>query len=292
MSPAPPIAPHRRGADNFPPAQSHPRRRRDDTAAEPLPPPPLRPLSRREKANLSLGLLAAVLLAGLLLVTGASFLDFENATAPASLAGLPAHEAFTPVEQAAALSRSAGVFLRAGEQAGGERQPPALQATLPEGPTHAINNPAPLPPPPTATPEPPPSSAALLPAPTAAAVEADRRALVPTTGWISSYFARGHAGIDIAAPAHQPIVATAAGVVRSVYDWRVSYGRHLIVDHGGGWDSLYAHLTNVAVSAGQQVAAGQVLGWVGATGNATGPHLHFEVRYQGRAVDPLAFLPY
>ena len=100
---------------------------------------------------------------------------------------------------------------------------------------------------------------------------------------------RLHAGIDIAAPSGAPIRAAAAGTV--VFAGEVSgYGLTVIVDHGGDMSTLYAHQSRIAVAAGQRVAGGSLLGAVGATGLATGPHLHFEVRIRGAAQDPLRWL--
>lgn len=97
---------------------------------------------------------------------------------------------------------------------------------------------------------------------------------------------RPHHGVDIAAPWGTPVRAAAAGTV--VYaGWFGGYGKLVVVDHGGGIATLYGHLSSIAVSAGQPVAAGDLVGRVGSTGYSTGPHLHFEVRVDGRPVDPL-----
>lgn len=104
-------------------------------------------------------------------------------------------------------------------------------------------------------------------------------------------FQRFHTGIDLAAPYGTPIVAAKAGQVE-VAGWSsVGYGFHVVLDHGGGVQTLYAHMSRVAVRAGQWVEAGQVIGYVGSTGWSTGPHLHFEVRVGGVARNPLAYLP-
>lgn len=94
-----------------------------------------------------------------------------------------------------------------------------------------------------------------------------------------------HAGIDLAAPTGTPIVATAAGVVSSA-DWYGGYGLCVTVDHQNGYVTLYGHMSQIAVSAGQSVQAGQPLGRVGSTGSSTGPHLHYELRRDGYAVNP------
>ena len=94
-----------------------------------------------------------------------------------------------------------------------------------------------------------------------------------------------HAGVDLAAPTGTPIVATAAGVVASA-DWYGGYGLCVTVDHQNGYVTLYGHMSQIAVSAGQQVQPGQSLGRVGSTGSSTGPHLHYELRRDGYAVNP------
>jgi murein DD-endopeptidase MepM/ murein hydrolase activator NlpD len=94
----------------------------------------------------------------------------------------------------------------------------------------------------------------------------------------------GHSGLDITAPTGTPVVSAAAGTVYSIGGAGASYGNHVIVKHGPGLYTLYAHLSATSVSSGQSVAAGQKVGLVGSTGNSSGPHLHFEVR-----TDPTAF---
>jgi murein DD-endopeptidase MepM/ murein hydrolase activator NlpD len=116
----------------------------------------------------------------------------------------------------------------------------------------------------------------------------------PVAGLVGSPFGpRGdgfHPGIDIVASMGTPVRAAAAGKVRFA-GWNAGgYGDLVIVKVGGGVSAMYAHLSEVDVRAGQVVAAGQQLGLIGMTGNATGPHLHFEVRIHGAAVDPLPAL--
>lgn len=94
-----------------------------------------------------------------------------------------------------------------------------------------------------------------------------------------------HSGIDLAAPSGTPIVATAAGTVASA-DWYGGYGLCVTVDHGNGYVTLYGHMSRITVSAGQAVQPGQTLGLVGSTGSSTGPHLHYELRRDGYAVNP------
>jgi len=98
-----------------------------------------------------------------------------------------------------------------------------------------------------------------------------------------------HEGIDIYAPTGTPIHAAAAGVVV----WagpRNGYGNAVVIDHGGGVATLYAHQSVIGSSVGQHVASGQVIGYVGQTGLAAGPHCHFEVRVNGHTYDPLAYV--
>ncbi|HUG85116.1 MAG TPA: M23 family metallopeptidase, partial [Euzebya sp.] len=123
--------------------------------------------------------------------------------------------------------------------------------------------------------------------------------IIPTEGRISSEFGyrihplsgarRLHAGMDIAAPGGTPIHAGAAGVVDFV-GWRGGYGNTVIVDHGGGITTLYAHQSRTGTSVGSQVAQGEVIGFVGTTGYSTGNHLHWEVRVNGDPQNPRNFL--
>lgn len=100
---------------------------------------------------------------------------------------------------------------------------------------------------------------------------------------------RFHAGIDIPGAAGSPVLASAAGVVRFAGS-AGGYGRMVEIDHGGGLRTRYAHLAQIAVTPGMHVAVGAAIGRMGSTGRSTGTHLHFEVRRDGRAVDPLAYL--
>ncbi len=99
-----------------------------------------------------------------------------------------------------------------------------------------------------------------------------------------------HSGLDIAAPRGTPIAATSGGVV-IFSGYRGGYGNTVIVDHGGGLTSLYAHMSTIGATEGQAVDRGDIVGLVGATGTATGNHLHFEIRVGGQAVDPAPYLP-
>lgn len=100
----------------------------------------------------------------------------------------------------------------------------------------------------------------------------------------------GHIGLDIAAKMWDPIVAVADGMV-AFAGWGGGYGNLVIVEHAGDWRSYYAHLTEIVVEVGQAVRQGELLGGAGTTGYSTGPHLHFELRYKGRPVDPHIYLP-
>jgi murein DD-endopeptidase MepM/ murein hydrolase activator NlpD len=97
--------------------------------------------------------------------------------------------------------------------------------------------------------------------------------------------ARGHSGVDLAVPSGTPIAATADGVV-TFANWNGGYGLLVAVDHGGGVETRYGHMSRLAVAAGQQVRVGDTLGFVGSTGLSTGPHVHYEVRVNGQAVSP------
>jgi murein DD-endopeptidase MepM/ murein hydrolase activator NlpD len=100
---------------------------------------------------------------------------------------------------------------------------------------------------------------------------------------------RMHEGIDIGCAYGAPNRASAAG--RIIYTgWLGGYGNLVVVDHGNGLSTAYAHASSILVSVGQVVSQGQAVSLVGSTGNSSGPHLHFEVRVNGRAVDPLGYL--
>ena len=115
----------------------------------------------------------------------------------------------------------------------------------------------------------------------------------PAHGVLTSPFGwrwgRMHEGIDIAVGSGTPVVASASGVV-IVAGWMGGYGNLVVVDHGNGISTAYGHNTSVAVGFGQAVAQGQLIAYSGNTGHSTGPHIHFEVRINGAAVDPLGYL--
>ena len=109
----------------------------------------------------------------------------------------------------------------------------------------------------------------------------------PITGEVSS-----HTGTDIACAEGTPILAAADGVVtvaNGLDNWGGSYGYYIQIDHGGGLETLYAHCSSICVTTGQQVQAGQVIGYVGHTGRVTGNHLHLEVRIDGNRADAMQF---
>lgn len=103
----------------------------------------------------------------------------------------------------------------------------------------------------------------------------------------------GHTGVDITADIGTDIYAAADGVVTYAQPASVwPYGKNVIIDHGGGYQTRYAHCSSVLVEEGQQVSQGEVIALVGRTGNATGPHCHFEVIYQGAYQNPSNYIGY
>jgi murein DD-endopeptidase MepM/ murein hydrolase activator NlpD len=124
--------------------------------------------------------------------------------------------------------------------------------------------------------------------------DAAPRLTAPVGGAISSRFglrrSGQHEGVDFAVAVGVPVRTAAAGTVVLAGELAV-YGRLVAVAHAGGFATVYGHLDEILVDSGARVSAGHVIGRVGATGNAFGPHLHFEVRIDGRPVDPLAHLP-
>jgi murein DD-endopeptidase MepM/ murein hydrolase activator NlpD len=118
-------------------------------------------------------------------------------------------------------------------------------------------------------------------------------------GWISSYFGAradpftgrtsNHRGVDFAGPAGAQVVAVASGVVTFTKE-RFGYGKTVEINHGNGYVTRYAHNQKVLVEVGETVKKGQPIALIGSTGRSTGPHLHFEVLKNGRAVDPMTFV--
>ena len=103
---------------------------------------------------------------------------------------------------------------------------------------------------------------------------------------------RFHAGEDIGAPSGTPILAADSGIATVIPNNGNGYGNYIIINHGGGRTTLYAHMSAFAVSNGQSVTQGQTIGYVGSTGNSTGPHLHFEVRVNGATTDPKSYFSF
>jgi len=121
----------------------------------------------------------------------------------------------------------------------------------------------------------------------------------PAIGWLSAGFGERadpftgdpgyHLGLDISTDKGHPVVAPAAGVVESA-SWSGNYGNLLVIDHGFGIKTRYGHLAQFTVRQGQMVSRGALIGYVGATGRTTGPHLHYEVLANGQLIDPLSLL--
>jgi murein DD-endopeptidase MepM/ murein hydrolase activator NlpD len=142
---------------------------------------------------------------------------------------------------------------------------------------------------------------------TAARSDVDRRnslaaatpSIWPAHGWLSSSVGRRtdpinggddfHQGLDISADSGSPVYATADGTV-VVAAREGAYGNLITIDHGYGLETRYGHLSKYDVKAGVKIKRGQVIGRVGSTGRATGPHLHYEVRVNGRLLNPLQLL--
>jgi murein DD-endopeptidase MepM/ murein hydrolase activator NlpD len=121
----------------------------------------------------------------------------------------------------------------------------------------------------------------------------------PVRGWVSSGFGRRispftgndtmHGGVDITAPMRTPVIAPAAGTVTFAGN-EAGLGNTASIAHGYGMRSIYGHMDKLKVKTGQNVKRGDLLGWVGNTGLATGPHLHYEIEVSGIAVDPLKYI--
>lgn len=126
-----------------------------------------------------------------------------------------------------------------------------------------------------------------------------RPSLWPTYGRLLSSFGRRtdpfsgegafHSGVDISAGSGTSIKAAADGIVAHA-DWSGGYGKLVVIDHGGGTQTYYGHLSRIDVLPGQEIRRGQIVGASGATGRATSPHLHYEVRQNGTPVNPYVFL--
>lgn len=115
--------------------------------------------------------------------------------------------------------------------------------------------------------------------------------------YVSQPYGNGHTGVDLAAPSGTPIYASKSGTVVTAQHWdghtktgMQSYGNMVQIDHGDASSTLYAHCSSICVSYGQHVSQGQVIGYVGTTGNSSGNHLHFEMKINGSRVDPLRYI--
>jgi murein DD-endopeptidase MepM/ murein hydrolase activator NlpD len=115
--------------------------------------------------------------------------------------------------------------------------------------------------------------------------------LLPTTGRISRSFSPQHNGIDIAAARFSPVVSAASGIVKAT-GWDSIFGNYVIIDHTVNYSTFYGHLNSVDVQANDRVAGGKVIGTIGSTGKSTSPHLHYEVRFHEKPVDPVGYLPF
>lgn len=121
----------------------------------------------------------------------------------------------------------------------------------------------------------------------------------PAKGYLTSHFgprlspfsgvAESHKGLDIAAPAGSPVQATADGTV-VLAGWAGGYGKIVVIDHGFGYSTRYGHNRQVLVKRGDRVRRGQIIAYMGSTGNSTGPHCHYEIWHKGRAVNPRRYL--
>jgi murein DD-endopeptidase MepM/ murein hydrolase activator NlpD len=128
---------------------------------------------------------------------------------------------------------------------------------------------------------------------------ADAPSLWPVRGPITSSFGQRqdpfngegtfHSGVDISSSFGEPVRASADGTIENA-GMASGYGREVIIDHGHGIETLYGHMSGFAVTAGQQVRRGQVIGYVGMSGRSTGPHRHYEVRIRNTPVNPHKYL--
>lgn len=127
--------------------------------------------------------------------------------------------------------------------------------------------------------------------PDAGTVSPTGKFIWPTSGTLSQLFRWYHRGIDISNKAAPPILAADSGkVVIAGWPDGIGYGNRVLIDHGNGSSTLYAHLSKIYVTAGQTVKRGDQIGQMGSTGRSSGVHLHFEIRQNGVAVDPVGYL--
>ncbi len=115
--------------------------------------------------------------------------------------------------------------------------------------------------------------------------------LLPTQGSISQFFRPDHEGLDFAAPRFSPVVTTASGIVVDA-GWDSIYGNYIIIKHDENYSTFYGHLQSIDISKDASISSGEVIGTVGSTGRSTSSHLHYEIRFQGKPVDPLGYLPF
>jgi len=109
---------------------------------------------------------------------------------------------------------------------------------------------------------------------------------------VSGYnYSAWHPGLDLVGRAGDPVYAADNGFVVYAGWSNVGYGNLIVIDHGNGWQTWYAHLSLAYVACGQNVWQGSTIGGIGSTGNSSGPHLHFETRYQGGLPNPFNVLP-
>jgi murein DD-endopeptidase MepM/ murein hydrolase activator NlpD len=123
--------------------------------------------------------------------------------------------------------------------------------------------------------------------------------VLPSNGWITSYFGprfspfagslKMHEGLDIGARVGTTVIAPADGIVTFAGE-KSGFGKFVQIDHGYGLETIFGHASSVLVHNGQRITRGQNIARVGNTGRSTGPHLHYEVRVNGTAVDPLYFI--
>ena len=118
-----------------------------------------------------------------------------------------------------------------------------------------------------------------------------RNAITSEYGYRTDPLPGFHYGIDIGMPFGTEICAVKDGTVKAAVESTTGYGYHIILDHGNGVETLYAHCSELLVEEGAEIAKGDVIAKIGSTGNSTGPHCHFEVRINGEQVDPLLYLP-
>ena len=227
--------------------------------------------ARRDPARRRALLLPSVLL----LVSGTAFAGM--AVLPAAASDRAAPSASAPVEPVAAPAPHPDVALaRALRQDSAETGRGPAERDRAE---RASRDRRPLPPRPSATPPPAPKPPPQFVRPGAGRV----------TSPFGQRWGRLHAGLDVAAGVGSPVRAAAAGTVLSAAT-EGGYGKVVRLQHAEGTVTVYAHLSEISVAAGQQVPAGHVVGLEGNTGRSTGPHLHFEVRVHDVPVDPAAWL--